>query len=91
MLGFSSKDLDVGCQDCHPGGKPEARYCHAKGVHPGFAAVHEYQFEGGAIIGPPTLVNAIHDALAPFGVTCLDLPLTPAKLLALIEKGKASA
>ncbi len=44
--------------------------------------------EGGAIIGPPTLVNAIHDALAPFGVTCLDLPLTPAKLLALIEAGR---
>jgi carbon-monoxide dehydrogenase large subunit len=41
--------------------------------------------EGGAIIGPPTLINAIHDALAPFGVTCLDLPLTPAKLLAAIE------
>jgi carbon-monoxide dehydrogenase large subunit len=45
--------------------------------------------EGGAIIGPPTLVNAIHDALAPFGVTCLDLPLTPAKLLAAIEAAQA--
>lgn len=44
--------------------------------------------EGGAIIGPPTLVNAIHDALAPFGVTCLDLPLTPAKLLNLIEQAR---
>jgi carbon-monoxide dehydrogenase large subunit len=41
--------------------------------------------EGGAIIGPPTLINAIHDALAPFGVTCLDLPLSPSKLLAAIE------
>jgi carbon-monoxide dehydrogenase large subunit len=45
--------------------------------------------EGGAIIGPPTLINAIHDALAPFGVTCLDLPLTPAKLLAAIEAAEA--
>jgi carbon-monoxide dehydrogenase large subunit len=45
--------------------------------------------EGGAIIGPPTLVNAIHDALAPFGVTCLDLPLTPSKLLAAIETAEA--
>ena len=43
---------------------------------------------GGAIIGPPTLVNAIHDALAPFGVTCLDLPLTPKRLLPLLaERG----
>jgi carbon-monoxide dehydrogenase large subunit len=47
--------------------------------------------EGGAIIGPPTLVNAIHDALAPFGVTCLDLPLTPAKLLAAIESAARPA
>jgi carbon-monoxide dehydrogenase large subunit len=41
--------------------------------------------EGGAIIGPPTLVNAIADALAPFGELPVELPLTPAKLLDLIE------
>jgi aerobic carbon-monoxide dehydrogenase large subunit len=41
--------------------------------------------EGGAIIGPPTLVNAIADALAPFGEVPLRLPLTPAKLLSVIE------
>jgi aerobic carbon-monoxide dehydrogenase large subunit len=44
--------------------------------------------EGGAIIGPPTLINAIHDALSPFGVTCLDLPLKPMKLLALIDEAR---
>jgi carbon-monoxide dehydrogenase large subunit len=44
--------------------------------------------EGGAIIGPPTLINAIHDALSPFGVTCLDLPLTPSKLLERIEQAR---
>ena len=47
--------------------------------------------EGGAIIGPPTLINAIHDALSPFGVTCLDLPLSPSKLVDLIERGRAAA
>jgi carbon-monoxide dehydrogenase large subunit len=47
--------------------------------------------EGGAIIGPPTLINAIHDALAPFGVTCLDLPLTPSRLLERIEQARAGA
>jgi carbon-monoxide dehydrogenase large subunit len=47
--------------------------------------------EGGAIIGPPTLVNAISDALAPFGVDCLDLPLTPSKILNLIEAGWPAA
>src|SRR6202012_3163778 len=41
--------------------------------------------EGGAIIGPPTLINAIADALSPFGEIPLDLPLSPAKLLGLIE------
>jgi carbon-monoxide dehydrogenase large subunit len=41
--------------------------------------------EGGAIIGPPTLVNAIADALSPFGVECLDLPLSPSRILELIE------
>ena len=41
--------------------------------------------EGGAIIGPPTLVNAIADALAPFGEVPVNLPLTPAKLLDVIE------
>jgi carbon-monoxide dehydrogenase large subunit len=41
--------------------------------------------EGGAIIGPPTLVNAIADALAPFGEVPVNLPLTPAKLLSVIE------
>jgi carbon-monoxide dehydrogenase large subunit len=41
--------------------------------------------EGGAIIGPPTLVNAIADALAPFGELELNLPLTPSRILDVIE------
>jgi carbon-monoxide dehydrogenase large subunit len=41
--------------------------------------------EGGAIVGPPTLVNAIADALAPFGEIALSLPLTPARILDVIE------
>jgi carbon-monoxide dehydrogenase large subunit len=41
--------------------------------------------EGGAIIGPPTLVNAIADALSPFGEIAVKLPLTPAKILDVID------
>ena len=41
--------------------------------------------EGGAIIGSPTLINAIADALACFGEVPLELPLTPTKLLSVIE------
>lgn len=43
--------------------------------------------EGGNIIGPPTLVNAIADALSPFGEVPVDLPLTPTKLLQIIDQG----
>ncbi len=41
--------------------------------------------EGGAIIGVPTLVNAIADALSPFGEVPVELPLTPTRLLSVIE------
>ena len=33
--------------------------------------------EGGAIGAPPAVVNAVADALSPFGVTVTRLPLTP--------------
>lgn len=47
--------------------------------------------EGGAIIGPPTLVNAIADALSPFGeIEDLVLPLTPARVLDVIEQRNVS-
>lgn len=47
--------------------------------------------EGGAIVGPPTLVNAIADALAPFdiGMQHFDLPLTPPKILKMMERTAA--
>lgn len=41
--------------------------------------------EGGAIGAPPAVMNAIADALAPFGVTIARLPLTPAAIIALLE------
>jgi carbon-monoxide dehydrogenase large subunit len=65
---------------------PDFEYTHittpAKGEG-GFRGVGE----GGIIIGAPTLVNAIADALSPFGPLPLDLPLTPSKLLKMIEDG----
>jgi carbon-monoxide dehydrogenase large subunit len=36
--------------------------------------------EAGCIGIPPALVNAVVDALAPFGITHLDMPLTPSRL-----------
>jgi aerobic carbon-monoxide dehydrogenase large subunit len=40
--------------------------------------------EGGMIVTPPTVCNAIEDALAPFGVRIYQQHLPPAKLLELI-------
>ena len=40
--------------------------------------------EGGMIIAPPTLVNAIEDALSPFGVRIYEQHLPPARILELM-------
>src|SRR5580698_426978 len=40
--------------------------------------------EGGMIVAPPTVVNAIEDALAPFGVRIFEQHLPPARILELI-------
>jgi carbon-monoxide dehydrogenase large subunit len=41
--------------------------------------------EGGAISPPAAIANAIEDALAPLGVRITGTPVSPARLLALIE------
>ncbi len=45
--------------------------------------------ESGCIGAPPTVVNAVLDALAPLGITTIDMPLTPEKVWALIQQAKA--
>ncbi|HYB88553.1 MAG TPA: xanthine dehydrogenase family protein molybdopterin-binding subunit [Streptosporangiaceae bacterium] len=40
--------------------------------------------EGGMIIAPPTVVNAIEDALSPFGVRIYEQHLPPARILELV-------
>ncbi|HEX9036831.1 MAG TPA: xanthine dehydrogenase family protein molybdopterin-binding subunit [Ktedonobacterales bacterium] len=41
--------------------------------------------ESGAIGAPPTIVNAVLDALAPLGVTSVDMPLRPEKVWSLLR------
>lgn len=36
--------------------------------------------EAGAIAAPPAVINAILDALAPFGITHIDMPATPERI-----------
>ena len=42
--------------------------------------------EAGTIGAPPAIVNAVLDALAPLGVTTLDMPLTPQKVWSAIAQ-----
>jgi carbon-monoxide dehydrogenase large subunit len=68
---------------------PPIEYGHVETPSPGpggFKGVGE----GGAIGAPPTVVNAVADALAPFGVTLTRLPLTPARLVALLHDARTS-
>jgi aerobic carbon-monoxide dehydrogenase large subunit len=45
--------------------------------------------ESGAIGAPPTIVHAVLDALAPFGIAHLDMPLTPQKIWTAIEAARS--
>jgi carbon-monoxide dehydrogenase large subunit len=47
--------------------------------------------ECGSIGAPPTIVHAVLDALAPFGIAHLDMPLTPQKVWAAIQKAHGGA
>jgi carbon-monoxide dehydrogenase large subunit len=46
--------------------------------------------EAGTVGSTPAIVNAVIDALAPFGVTHIDMPLTPQKIWRLCHNAKAA-
>jgi carbon-monoxide dehydrogenase large subunit len=63
---------------------PVIEYGHIETPSPGpggFKGVGE----GGAIGAPPAVVNAVADALVPFGVTVTSLPLSPSRIVGLLE------
>ncbi|SEN76238.1 xanthine dehydrogenase family protein molybdopterin-binding subunit [Lihuaxuella thermophila] len=47
--------------------------------------------ETGTIASTPAVVNAVVDALKPFGVKDLDMPLTPEKVWKAMQKGRREA
>jgi carbon-monoxide dehydrogenase large subunit len=63
---------------------PSIEYGHVETPSPGPGG-YKGVGEGGAIGAPPAVVNAVADALAPFGVDITRLPVTPASILALLE------
>jgi carbon-monoxide dehydrogenase large subunit len=46
--------------------------------------------EGGAIVGPAAIMNAVADALSPFNVRTNHLPLSPTRLVEAIEAGRGA-
>jgi carbon-monoxide dehydrogenase large subunit len=66
---------------------PSIEYGHIETPSPGpggFKGVGE----GGAIGAPPAVVNAVADAIAPFGVDVTHLPLSPAHIISILEGRK---
>ena len=44
--------------------------------------------EAGAVAAPPAVINAILNALAPLGVTHIDMPATPKRVWHAIQEAK---
>jgi aerobic carbon-monoxide dehydrogenase large subunit len=44
--------------------------------------------ESGSIAAPPCMVHAVLDALSPFGITHLDMPMTPPRVWAAIQAAR---
>jgi carbon-monoxide dehydrogenase large subunit len=47
--------------------------------------------ESGSIAAPPCMVHAVLDALSPFGIAHLDMPLTPPRIWSAITAARAEA
>jgi carbon-monoxide dehydrogenase large subunit len=63
---------------------PAIEFVHVETPSPGPGG-YKGVGEGGAIGAPPAVVNAVADALAPFHVTITRLPLTPERIIRLVE------
>lgn len=63
---------------------PDIEYGHIETPGPG-AGGHKGVGEGGAIGAPAAVVNAVADALSPFGVDITRLPVTPAEIVRLVR------
>jgi carbon-monoxide dehydrogenase large subunit len=64
---------------------PPIEYGHIESPSPGpggFKGVGE----GGAIGAPPAVVNAVADALSPFGANLTRLPLSPSRIITLLKE-----
>ena len=63
---------------------PVIEYGHVETLSPGPGG-YKGVGEGGALGAPAAVVNAVADALSPFGVTITSQPLGPAQIVALLD------
>jgi carbon-monoxide dehydrogenase large subunit len=63
---------------------PTIEFGHIETPAPTNPGGHKGLGEGGAIAAPPTIINAVADALAPLGVQVRDQPLGPDDIVSLI-------
>jgi carbon-monoxide dehydrogenase large subunit len=47
--------------------------------------------ESGSIAAPPCMVHAVLDALSPFGIKHLDMPMTPPRVWSAIQTARTGA
>jgi carbon-monoxide dehydrogenase large subunit len=67
---------------------PDLEYGHV--VTPALSpGGHKGLGEGGAIASPAALLNAVRDALAPLGATFTDQPMSPDRIMELIDQAEA--
>jgi carbon-monoxide dehydrogenase large subunit len=66
---------------------PPIEYGHVETPSPGPGG-YKGVGEGGAIGAPPAVVNAVADALSPFGVTLTQLPLSPERIVTLLQEAR---
>jgi aerobic carbon-monoxide dehydrogenase large subunit len=69
---------------------PEIEIIHMETVSPESVTKAKGVGEGGAIGAPAAVINAICDALSPFGVELFELPATPQRVRDALRKAGAS-
>ena len=66
---------------------PPIEYGHIETPSPGPGG-YKGVGEGGAIGAPPAVVNAVADALSPFGITLTKLPISPERIVTLLQEAR---
>ena len=70
---------------------PDIEIVHMETISPESVTKAKGVGEGGAIGAPAAIVNAIVDALSPFGVEIFEIPATPQRILAHLRQARSAA